>query len=136
MNQNTRSSGVTVAVVLLGVAAGGAAAFGLSAPVLALGAADLLEGPLGSAALAATTIVGVVSLLFAATAGMAARMVHAGRTAGLVIGFVLGAILIAGPSVAAASGGWHPALAVSVVLGAGIIGSLAITLPTAGVPRL
>jgi hypothetical protein len=46
-----------------------------------------------------------------------------------VTGLVLGGILVAGPAVAAASGGWHPALFASVALGAGIIGSLAVALP-------
>lgn len=49
-------------------------------------------------------------------------------------GHVIGAILIVGPPVAAASGGWHPALAGSIALGAGIIGSLAVALPV-GVRR-
>ena len=50
MNQTTRSAGVTIAVVLLGVTAAGTAAFGLLAPLIGLGAADLLGGTLGSAA--------------------------------------------------------------------------------------
>ena len=49
-------------------------------------------------------------------------------------GHVIGASLIVGPPVAAASGGWHPALAGSIALGAGIIGSLAVALPV-GVRR-
>ena len=129
MSESTRSAGATIAMVLLGVAAAGAAAFGLFAPVIALGAADLLGGSLGSAAKAAMVVVGIISLVFAAAAAVAARMVHIGRPAGVVIGFVLGAILVAGPAVASASGGWHPALAASVALGAGLIGSLAIALP-------
>ena len=71
-------------------------------------------------------VVGIISLLFAAAVAVAARMVHVGRPAGTVLGFVLGAILVAGPAVASASGGWHPALAASIALGAGIIGSLAV----------
>jgi hypothetical protein len=129
MNHATRSVGATIAVILLGVTAAGAAAFGLFAPVIALGAADLLGGSLGSAAKAAVVVIGLISLLFAAAAAVAARMVHAGRPAGAVTGFVLGVILVAGPAVAAASGGWDPALVASVALGAGIIGSLAIALP-------
>lgn len=129
MNQTTRSVGATIAVILLGVTAAGAAAFGLFAPVIALGAVDLLGGSLGSAAKAAMVVVGIISLLFAAAAAVAARMVHTGRPAGAVIGLVVGAILIVGPAVAAASGGWHPALAASVALGAGLIGSLAVVLP-------
>jgi hypothetical protein len=61
-------------------------------------------------------------------------MVQTGRTAGAVTGYVVGAILIVGPALAAASGGWHPALAGSIALGAGIIGSLAAALPV-GVRR-
>lgn len=122
--------GVSIAVALLVVAAVGTAAFGLFVPVLALGAADLLGGSLGTVAKAAVISIGLVSLLFAAAAAVAARMVHAGRPDGAAMGLALGAILIAGPSVAAASGGWHPALAASLGLGAGIIGSLAITLPS------
>jgi hypothetical protein len=130
MNQVSRSVGAPVAVILLGVTAAGAAAFGLFAPVVALGAADLLGGSLGSAARAAMVVIGLISLLFAAAAVVAARMVHAGRPAGVVTGFVLGAILVAGPAVASASGGWHPALAASVALGASIIGSLAVARPS------
>ena len=130
MNQTTRSIGATSSVVLLGVTAAGAAAFGLFAPVIALGAADLLGDSLGSAAKAAMVVVGIISLLFAAAAAVAARMVHTGRAAGAVIGFAVGAVLIAGPAVASASGGWHPALAASVALGAGVIGALAIALPS------
>src|SRR5690606_21938805 len=125
MNESSRSAGATVAVVLLGAAAAGAAAFGLFAPVIALGAADLLGGSLGSTAKAAMVVIGLVSLLFAGCAAVAARMVHAGRAGGAVTGLVLGAILVAGPAVAAASGGWHPALLGSIALGAGVIGSLA-----------
>ena len=131
MNQSTRSAGGTIAVVLLGVAAAGAAAFGLFAPVIALGAADLLGGSLGSMAKAAVVVTGLVSLLFAASAAVAARMIRAGRPAGAVTGLVLGAILVAGAAVAAASGGWHPALLGSIALGAGVIGSLAISFPAA-----
>ena len=131
MNQTSRSVGVTTSVVLLGVAAAGAAAFALLAPVIALGAAELLGGSLGSVAKAAMVVIGILSLLCAAAAGAAARMVHLGRPAGTVIGFTLGAILVVGPAVAAASGGWHPALAASVALGAGIIGSLAVSPPGA-----
>ena len=126
MNQTTRSVGATIAVMLLGVTAAGAAAFGLLAPVIGLGAADLLGGSLGSTAKAAMVVVGIISLLFAAAVAVAARMVHVGRPAGTVLGFVLGAILVAGPAVASASGGWHPALAASIAQGAGIIGSLAV----------
>lgn len=131
MNQNARALAATIAVVLLGAAAVGTASFGLLAPVIALGAADLLGGSLGSAAKAAIVVVGLVSLLLAGAAVVAARLVHRARPAGAAMGLALGAILIAGPSVAAASGGWHPALAASLVLGAGIIGSLAVTLPSA-----
>ena len=130
MNQTTRSVGATISVVLLGVTAAGAAAFGLFAPVIALGAVDLLGGSLGSAARAAMVVVGLISLLFGAAAVVAARMVYVGRPAGVAIGFVLGAILVAGPAVASASGGWHPALLGSVALGAGVISSLAVALPT------
>lgn len=134
MNQTSRSVGATIAVVLLGVTAAGAAAFGLFAPVIALGASDLLGGSLGSTARAVIVVVGIISLLFAAAAAVAGRMVQVGRTAGAVTGHVVGAILIVGPAVAAASGGWHPALAGSIALGAGIIGSLAVALPV-GVRR-
>jgi hypothetical protein len=134
MNQTTRPVGATIAIILLGVTAAGAAAFGLFAPVIALGASDLLGGSLGSAAEAAIVVIGIISLLFAAGAAVAARMVQTGRTAGAVTGYVVGAILIVGPALAAASGGWHPALAGSIALGAGIIGSLAVALPV-GVRR-
>jgi hypothetical protein len=126
--------GATIAIILLGVTAAGAAAFGLFAPVIALGAGDLLGGSLGSTAKAAIVVVGITSLLFAAGAAVAARMVQTGRTAGAVTGYVVGAILIVGPALAAASDGWHPALAGSLALGAGIIGSLAVALPV-GVRR-
>jgi hypothetical protein len=134
MNQTTRPVGATIAIILLGATAAGAAAFGLFAPVIALGASDLLGGSLGSTAKAAIVVVGIISLLFAACAAVAARMVQTGRTAGAVTGYVVGAILIVGPALAAASGGWHPALAGSIALGAGIIGSLAVALPV-GVRR-
>jgi hypothetical protein len=134
MNQTTRPVGATIAIILLGVTAAGAAAFGLFAPVIALGASDLLGGSLGSPAEAAIVVIGIISLLFAAGAAVAARMVQTGRTAGAVTGYVVGAILIVGPALAAASGGWHPALAGSIALGAGIIGSLAVALPV-GVRR-
>jgi hypothetical protein len=130
MNQTYRSVGTTSSVVLLALTAAGAAAFGLFAPVIALGAADLLGGSLGSAAKAAMVVVGVISLLFAAAAAVAARLIHLGRPAGAAIGFAVGATLIAGPAVASATGGWHPALAASIALGAGIIGSLAVSLPS------
>lgn len=129
MNKTTRSVGATTTVVLLGVTAAGAAGFGLFAPVIALGAADLLAGSLGSTARAAMVVVGIMSLLFAAAAAAAARLVHIGRPSGAIIGFIVGATLIAGPAVASASGGWHPALAASVALGAGVIGSLTVALP-------
>jgi hypothetical protein len=74
-------------------------------------------------------VIGLASLLFAAGAAVAARMVHAGRQAGAVAGIALGAILVAGPAVAAASGGWHPALLAAIALGAGVIGSLATSFP-------
>jgi hypothetical protein len=131
MNQTSRSVGATMGAFLLGVTAAGAAAFGLFAPVVALGAADLLGGSLGAVARAAMVVIGLISLLFAGAAIVAARMVHMGRPAGVITGFVLGLILVAGPAVASASGGWHPALLASVGLGAGIIGSLAIALPAA-----
>lgn len=130
MNQSARSAGATIGVVLLGVTAAGAAAFGLLAPAIALGAADLLGGSLGTAAMAALIVVGILSLLFAGAAGVAARAVHAGRRSGAVIGIVLGAILVVGPAVASASGGGHPALGAAVALGAGIIGSLTVALPS------
>ena len=129
MNQTTRSAGTTIAVTLLAVTAVGAAGFGLLAPVIGLAAADLLGGSLGSTATAAMIAVGLLSMLFAAAAVVTARLVHAGRPSGVITGVILGAILIAGPAVASASGGWHPALAVSVALGAGIIGALAVALP-------
>jgi hypothetical protein len=129
MNHTTRSVGVTAAITLLAVAAAGTAAFGVFAPVIALSAADLLGGTPGAVARAAVVVIGLISLLFAASAAVAARMLRAGRTAGVVTGLVLGVILVAGPAVAAASGGWHPALFASVALGAGIIGSLAVALP-------
>jgi hypothetical protein len=90
MNQTSRSVGATMGVILLGVTAAGAAAFGLFAPVVALGAADLLGGSLGSVARAAMVVIGLISLLFAAAAVVAARMVHMGRPAGVITGFVLG----------------------------------------------
>ncbi|HSJ00777.1 MAG TPA: hypothetical protein VLA59_10385 [Patescibacteria group bacterium] len=134
MNQTSRSVGATISVILLGVTAAGAAAFGLFAPVIALGAAELLGGTLGATAKAAMVVVGIISLLFAAAAAVAAFMIHARRPAGAVIGLVVGAILIVGPVVAAASGGWHPALAASVALGAGLIGSVAVALPAGARP--
>ena len=130
MNQTTRSVGATISVVLLGGTAAGAAGFGLFAPVIALGAADLLGGSLGSTAKAAMVVVGIISLLFAAAAAVAARMIHTGRAVGAVIGFAVGAVLVVAPTIASASGGWHPALAASIALGAGIIGSLAVSLPS------
>ena len=129
MIQSRRSAGVTIATVLLGVTAVGAAAFGLFAPVIALGAADLLGGPLGSVAKAVIVVIGLASLLFAAGAAVAARMVQGGRQAGAVAGTALGAILVAGPAVAAASGGWHPTLLAAIALGVGVIGSLATSFP-------
>lgn len=130
MNHRTRPLGPMIAAGLLGVTAAGAAAVGLFAPVIALGAGDLLGGALGSAAKATLFAVALLSLALAAAAAVAARMAYRGRSAGALIGFVLGAILVAAPAVASASGGWHPALAVSAALGAGIIGSLAVALPT------
>lgn len=134
MNQRTRPLGPMIAAGLLGVTAAGAAAFGLFATVTALGAGDLLGGALGSAAKAALFVVALLSLALAAAAAVAARMAYSGRPAGAVIGFALGAVLVAAPAVASASGGWHPALAASVALGAGIIGSLALALPTQARP--
>lgn len=130
MNHTARSVGVTITVVLLGVTAAGTAAFGLLAPLIGFGAGDLLGGTLGSAARIAMVALGLVSLLFAAAAAIAARLVHTGQPGGAAIGLTVGAALIAGPVVAAASGGWHPALAASVALGAGLIGALKATIAT------
>ena len=69
-----------------------------------------------------------MSLLFSAAAAIAARLVHTGRPVGAAIGLTAGAALIAGPLVASSSGGWHPALAASIALGAGVIGALKSTL--------
>lgn len=134
MDQTTRPLATVIAVALLSVTAAGAAAFGLFSPVIAIGGGGPLGGALGSTATAAMVVMGLLSLVLAAAAAVAARMVHGGRSAGSAVGFTLGAILIAAPAIAASTGGWHQALFASVVLGAGIIGSLGISLPTRASP--
>jgi hypothetical protein len=122
---NTRIPTTGLAVVLLGVAAVGAAGFGLVAPVLGFLGADLLGGSLGTAAQVVLILVGALSLAFGASAAFAARALLAGRRAGATIGLAIGAVLVAAPAVASVSGGWHPALVVSTALGSALVVTLA-----------
>lgn len=121
---NTRRSTTTVAVTLLGLIAVGAAGFGLALFVLGSVASDLLRGSLGVTAHVVLAGIGVLSLGLAMAAAVGARQIVAGRGSGIVIGLTIGAVLVIGPAVATACGGWHPALAGSVTVGSVLLAAL------------
>ena len=123
--------GATVAVVLLGITAAGAAAFGLFVPVFGFLGGELLGGVQRTALLVVGIGLGVISLAFAATAAFAARALYVGRPAGVVIGIGVGTVTLLGAAVATVSGGWHPALIAAYALGGGTLAVLVTTLLSA-----
>jgi hypothetical protein len=131
MNTHARTVGATVAVVLLGITAAGAAAFGLFVPVFGFLGGELLGGVQRTALLVVGIGLGVISLAFAATAAFAARALYVGRPAGVVIGIGVGTVTLLGAAVATVSGGWHPALIAAYALGGGTLAVLVTTLLSA-----
>jgi hypothetical protein len=85
---------------------------------------------LGSAAVAVTIGIGLISMGFAGTAAFAARAVYLSRPMGRLTGIGVGVVVVLGAAVASVSGGWHPAAAAAWVIGGGIVGSLAVDLAT------
>jgi hypothetical protein len=118
MNQAKRT-GTGLAAGLLGVTAAGAALFGVILPILVLSVHGL-GGPGGVAA----AIIGVISVAFGLAAAFATWAVLTERRIGSVVGLAIGAIVVLSATLASASGGWHPALAVALALGGGIVVSL------------
>lgn len=134
MNASTRPPAAVAAVILLGATAAGTAGFALASPFIGMAAAAHLGPSLGAAAIIVSVGMGLVSLAFAVGAAFAARAVHLGRAIGTPTGLVVGLMLIIGPTIAAVSGGWHPALSISYLLGGGIMASLAATLVSRATP--
>ncbi|HEX2883414.1 MAG TPA: hypothetical protein VHQ42_02460 [Candidatus Limnocylindria bacterium] len=134
MNASTRSTAALAAVLLLGATAVGTGAFALASPFIGMAAAAHLGPSLGAAAIMVMVGMGLVSLAFAVGAAFAARAVHLGRGIGTPIGMVVGLMLVIGPTVAAVSGGWDPALSIAFLLGGGIIASLAAMLASRATP--
>jgi len=113
-----------LAVAMLGIIAVGGVAFGVLLVVLAPGAGREVQDSIRATAILVTALAGFMAIVFGALAGVAARLVWIGRAWGRTLAYAVALVVVIGPIVAALSGGWHPALAASVVLGVALASCL------------
>lgn len=115
---------VQLAVAMLGVIAAGGVAFGAFLVVLAPGAGSELQDSVRTPAALITAMAGVATIAFGALAGVTARLVWIARPVGRTIAYGIAIVVILAPLVAILSGGGHPALIASVLLGVGLVACL------------
>lgn len=124
---NNQTVAAGIAAALLGVTAAGALVFGVAVPLIVLNS-QFLGGP----ASAAVVLVGVVSVIFGATAAFASWAVASARPVGTIVGLGVGVVTILGAAVGSASGGSHPALVYAFLLGGAVVAALLMALREQG----